>query len=471
MRLARKTVTKVLRALEDARPKFASLVKHGANETPFTEVKSAEIDTEDKECYKKSEEIMKLKHVLKEAEQQEELELAIKGASVVHKLVFDNGVFDSEDAVKSYADEKYEDYTITKSDSGYEIVNKAAEEFSETREIKLNDKGVTAVVGYPVEDGLSSKSEEDEKANKNSGKGKYKKSTKKSVKKESELVTTLKSLKDNKLIKKSEEVVQKLDMFDAYYEGGKTLAETLDAANDGMPIGIHEINTLFYYTLKNILMEDSPDMSEIDSLVVEFGNVIKALAMITMDSSVSKAQKEIIVSEKKKEELEILSEKDEEGKTEESVEDNAAEEETTEGATQEGGEGSAEESGGEATTDEGEGESSQKSESELANLTAKFDEKLTGIQTEFKSQLDDVKKTIDDKDQVIKNAGEELEKAKADLAASQKRVEELEKIASPSKGLAEEDLSKEKAGESKEAKKSAEDKAYDRKVAKDVLGF
>lgn len=469
MKLKRKQVNKVLRVLYDAKPEYASLVKHGANETAFTEVKGVEeIDRKDERWYKEVEESMKLKTVLSEANTNEEEILSLKGSNVVHKLVFDKKEFKTEKSVNEYASKKYEDYEVVEKDNSFEIINRPESDFTETKSIPLFEQGVNAVVGYLPDE---------ESVEKTSGK---KKPKYKEDEKQEETETKKESSKYVEILK-SHELVQKLDTYASRWEGTKTISDGIAVGNDGLPLGIYEINDIFYNSLRNIVKDGDSEkaeiMSGIDGLVAEFGDYIKILVELTYKAGMTMEQKEALFVKKE-------AEKSEEVKTEKSANEKEITSTKSEEVETSKDKDVVEVDSKKSTEakEEADSETSQKSATDLGNFKEILAESLGNMQETILKAVDtkieaSIQKSTEDNQEVVKSKEVELEEAQTALKEAEsvaetakKRVEELESITKSSKGLSQDEAAIKKSADA-EVTVSKEDEAYDHKVMKDILGF
>lgn len=137
-RKATKFTTKA-KALTDPQPKFVSLVKAGANMTPFLAVKTAGTSQED--------DMLKVKR-------SDDHDIA--------GFKFSKEKFDSVDKVKAWLDAGgYSDYSIKEEDYGYSIAGRT--DLTDVREVTL--EGVTTLVGkLPAETPVEKTSAEEAEA-------------------------------------------------------------------------------------------------------------------------------------------------------------------------------------------------------------------------------------------------------------------------------------------------------------------
>ena len=83
-----------------------------------------------------------------------------KSVNKVSKLIFDTNIYKTEESVRGFADKYIEDYTITKADTTYEIINNDNAELDSLREIPMFE-GVTVVLGDEKQKEESSKSKKE----------------------------------------------------------------------------------------------------------------------------------------------------------------------------------------------------------------------------------------------------------------------------------------------------------------------
>lgn len=129
---------RIVPALTNPRPNFASLVRHGANQRPFHTVKRAD------------------QAAKQEKEMPKSIATKADAALKIHRIVFNAAEFPTEDAVKGFLTEKgYADFTIAPVEGGgFSVEDNAADAFKgELRTVPHSSvKGVSYIVGDPKDD-------------------------------------------------------------------------------------------------------------------------------------------------------------------------------------------------------------------------------------------------------------------------------------------------------------------------------
>lgn len=233
-----------------------------------------------------------------------------KSVNKVSKLIFDTNIYKTEESVRGFADKYIEDYTITKADTTYEIINNDNAELDSLREVPMFE-GVTVVLGDEKQKEESSKSKKEYGMDNESKKRKLKtkESTSELVEEISEGVeaetvqevieetnpevteitetietTEVTEDKPTEVLSIEEDVKQKYDVFRAWYnttpdspEQPASLAVSLAAGNEGLPLGVSELLGAFEVTLQNIMLSDSPDLAKVNNLVNDFGSYLNTL--------------------------------------------------------------------------------------------------------------------------------------------------------------------------------------------------
>lgn len=146
MKRIAKIVKARVKALTDPQPEYVSLVGHGANQTPFKAVKADNAE----------------QAVEVTAKEAEPMAVAIKQEGYeIASLEFSAKRFTSEQAVKNWLEDGgYQDYEISATQGGFEVVNKNAPEFEGDPQPITTAQGVTAHVGKIKVETPAEKSEE-----------------------------------------------------------------------------------------------------------------------------------------------------------------------------------------------------------------------------------------------------------------------------------------------------------------------
>lgn len=239
--------------MTDPTPEYVSLVGHGANQTPFRAVKA---DVADFRGMALQEETMtKAKNKTKPVKEQK-TESVLPKAAEVQKVVFSAPQFSDETAVTQYLEAKgYVEFTVTKTDTGFEVIAKEVEAFTEIKEI-AHDDGVVFHVGKLAEGETGLETVQD--------------------------ATTQKS--DTALFKTqkgetSAEIVKRYcDYYDCQYKPpeGKTVADVLSGQYaDGTFPAMYDMTWAFGYALQNLVKDG--EYEKIKALCAEFGDMIVAI--------------------------------------------------------------------------------------------------------------------------------------------------------------------------------------------------
>lgn len=246
-----KSVARFANQLTDAKPEFVSIVGHGANQTPFRTVKAARIiadfsDTETQE----ERDMAKPKD---KAKGNKKKETASEGAQAeIQKVTFEGAQFDSAEAVQAFMEGKgYSDFTVEKTDTGFEIIAKDAADF----EGELSDmpvaEGVTFYVGKLAE-GVQKLADE-------------------TVQKEATQV------KKEYSADADESVKRYCDYYNCYIPPqGKTLADVLtEQYESGNFPAYWDLAQAFQAALFNLIK--SGEVAQVKTLTAEFGDMITAI--------------------------------------------------------------------------------------------------------------------------------------------------------------------------------------------------
>jgi hypothetical protein len=271
-------------ALTDPKPEFVSLVRAGANQTPFLAVKrdnSQEID-------------MKLKSETHD----------------IQKLIFSGEKFKDEKSVKGWLEAGgYTGYEVVKEkDGSFSVANKEQEFEGEPKVVEAGE-GVTAHVGKkrvaaPAEKAApAAASAESNAAPVTDAAIAEKAARDAAVKAAREWLlanvegaeAALKDATEDKIldlhrvglekaaqVKKADAkpliVAQKFDDFMAQFSDGKTLAAVLKDADDGYPGGLWELTVAMYTAMRNNIV--AGDDGGVSAVTAEYGARVAKLAAV-----------------------------------------------------------------------------------------------------------------------------------------------------------------------------------------------
>jgi phage host-nuclease inhibitor protein Gam len=285
-------VSRVAHQLTDPKPEYVSLVGHGANQTPFRAVKADVADFRGMDL--QEEKMTKSKSKTKPVKEQK-TDAAFPKAAEVQKVVFNSAQFVDEDAVTQYLEAKgYAEFTVTKTDTGFEVIAKEAEAFTEVKEI-VHDDGVVFHVGKLAEGETGLETVEEAATQKS----------------DTPLFKTQKGETSAEIVKRY------CDYYDCYKPPeGKTVADVLsEQYADGTFPAMYELNTAFWSALYNLVKDGENE--KIKALCAEFGDMIVAIldALKAAGVDVSAVQKFFATPEEtmSKEQVAKSDEKDEGG--------------------------------------------------------------------------------------------------------------------------------------------------------------
>lgn len=241
---------KVAGTLSDAHPTFVSLVRHGANQTPFNVIKSDDSSE------------MKIEKTSKGFTLEAGIEIA--------KIEFLSAKFSDEAAVNAYLTGLgFSDYKIEKGegDIGFVVPGVDASAFDgETQAIPFENDGTVLWAGKllpEVQKGLEKKDSEGTANPADSAAPKW-------------------------LTAKGDSVVTKFDWYLSYESNGKTIKDVMaDAMGDGVPIGYDEASRAFKQAMGNIVK--SGDLASLPTLATEFGQFLQHLASFTATKAATNA--------------------------------------------------------------------------------------------------------------------------------------------------------------------------------------
>lgn len=318
MRAKIKTARKKASKLHGATAQFVSLVDAGANETPFTIIKSKDgakaMTIKKRGTAGKKTTQSKSHKPLTTGQKKSEGSKETRSETMIAKMVFDASVFETEAEVKSYiveAEWDAEGIVITKNDEDdweARVEGVSDEDFIKLDKVATDEEGVEAYVGMrEVEiEAKASDDEDDEEADDSDGDTEVTQKAddedeedddedeeeveasmdgkKKPAKKaEENLTKRQRFLKDRREAVAKAETVKKFDAWDARFSKGNTLAETIKAGMqyDGTPPGFHEVQAAFSGAVANIVGgDDMPAENKQDALnkaAMEFAEIIGGL--------------------------------------------------------------------------------------------------------------------------------------------------------------------------------------------------
>jgi hypothetical protein len=396
-----------------------------------------------------------------------------KSVNKVSKLIFDINVYKDEESVRAVADNYITEYTVTKSESAFEIVNVDNSNLENMREIPMFD-GISVVMGDPVEPKQKEDIEESKEGNE--------------MAKKNEIVeVTVDEPKENLPVQDTETVAEvtpkieeektkselkkKYDGVMAWYMTSKdseekpaSLADTVSAANDGIPIGAYELVDAFYTTLVNIMSADMPDINKVDKLVNDFKAYLLTLCGLFITNNEMAKMKQEFFTSKEEDNKQVSNE------TGEGVETTPVVEETTEPAQEEKPAEAVEATKSVETVTEGATaeEEISTSKSELANAdqvttlleaVQALSKKLEGMENANKESILNLETKLNDLTQENKSKDEKIKK--------------LESKPMPSNAVPEvyNSVKNEPLSEFTEKYSQKEDEAYLRKQKRDIFGF
>lgn len=315
-----KTARRKASRLHGATAQFVSLVDAGANETPFTMIKSrngAKAMTIKKRGKAKT--AQRKSHKPLSGNKKSEASVETRTETMIAKMVFDGDVFENEDQVRAYIEEAEwdaEDIEIVQNDDGsFEARSSGLtdDDFEKIGKVDTEEEGVEAFVGQrevevEAKDADDDEDEDDEEddeeeeeeeeddeaetaakaaaAKKAKSKAEPKKTPAKKAddKKPEPLSKRAEFIKKRKEAQAEAETVAKFDAWDAKYsKGNNTLAETIKAGMqyDGTPPGFFEVQAAFGGAISNIVSGDGmPEGNKQEALnkaAMEFAEIIGAL--------------------------------------------------------------------------------------------------------------------------------------------------------------------------------------------------
>lgn len=292
--------------LHGATAGYVSLVDRGANETPFTLVKSKN-GASAMSIKKRGKSKAAKSHKTVNRDRKNSPEVETKSETMVAKMIFSADVFESEDDVRDWikdAEWEAEEITVTKNaDGDYEARPNGLtdEDFERLGAVEVEDEGVSAFVGERKvlltddeedddedtttddetddEAGTEAKAEEDAAEDEDE--------TGSNVEPEAEATeqkaTATPVTKRAAFLQKRKEARQtekKFDAWDAMFSNGNELVEVIKDAMDydGVPPGVAEVQFAFNTTIGNILKSDAGGRQDaLNKAASEFAEIVGGL--------------------------------------------------------------------------------------------------------------------------------------------------------------------------------------------------
>lgn len=242
---------KRLKALTNPRPEFVSLVKTGANMTPFLAIKSEDTPLTD-------------------------VQMAVKSDTHdIVKITFDSDQFANEGQVTDWLNHGgYDNYEVKKSDEGFSVTGEG--------EVPPED-----AIAIPAGVGITMYA------------SKRAKETVKATQTPIEVAeVAAAAVTDTTVVKKSAvpvvslpsmlDVRKKFDDWAVGYSGAKSMQDALAAGFDGMPPGICELTNAMYGAMQNACY--AGDLNSIRAIGVDYGNIVAELVNMFPDVNDMRAQ-------------------------------------------------------------------------------------------------------------------------------------------------------------------------------------
>lgn len=304
--------------LHGATASWVSLVDAGANETPFTLIKSKDgVTAMSIKKRNKGKAGVKKSHKTVNPQRKKAAEEEVKTETLIAKMVFDGELFETEEAVTEYlekADWEAEETSIVKNDNGnWEVRPDGLEDddFSRIAKVDVDEEGVEAFVGLRElksedaddadddaadddeetvakedddEDGEDDDEADDEDDDEDEEADEVAKS-KKPVKKAIKPKPAKLSKRAQFLAKRAEErqSVAKFDAWDAKWSKSNSIAKALEAGMewDGVPPGYYEVQAAFNGVAANIVGNEDFDAAgkqeALNKAALDFAEIIGGL--------------------------------------------------------------------------------------------------------------------------------------------------------------------------------------------------
>lgn len=277
---------KTVRVITDADPRRVSLVEHGANQTPWREVKMAAGTKAAKAIKKKENGMPKTK--------------SNKSGAELVRITFAQSTFKDEASVKSWLTEKGYEQTDVLLEGDNFVVSSPL--FSEAKSEDIRIVEAESGVSYSIvkvdtltDDGsdVSVKSDTNDNAD-DAGADEVDDEPVEDADIQSDDEGDVSDEVNTKSDDTRKELTEKVNMMRVYYSEKTKMKDVLKDANDGMPLGVSDIYSLFTKSLQNAA--EAGDTDAIKSISSEFGDMFtqmmdvtnKFIAGATSDEDVSK---------------------------------------------------------------------------------------------------------------------------------------------------------------------------------------
>lgn len=304
MRAKVKSATRQASKLHGASAHFVSLVDRGANETPFTLIKSANgakiMSIKKRNKSRKSHKKVNSPKVAKSDD------TVVTTETIIAKMVFDSDVFETEQEVRDYLEKAEWETDAEIKIEADENENWVASEdgvtdddFSRIAKVEIDEEGVEAYVGErSVEDAADDDDEDDPDAVAKSDEedededgdeedddaddDDEPESAAKAKKKPYKKAAPVKLSKRQQFLAKAKderEKAKKFDSWDARMGKENTLAATVKAGMswDGVPPGYYEVQAAFNVTVASIINSDEDKTELLSKAANEYAEIIGSL--------------------------------------------------------------------------------------------------------------------------------------------------------------------------------------------------
>lgn len=284
MKKGKKKSKRVVNELYDTEVEFVSLVKHGANQTPFKVVKVLDLCKTDNSG--KSADLLLMDEIEKVLEK--------KGADEtvdVQSMLFSGSKFPTAKEVTAYLVNKgYSDFEVATHESGFIVTARPEADFEELSQVEAK-KGVTIVMGKVKESIAKSKEAAKEAVEKDAPAeatvdAEVPADEKPAEEAKVEEVTEAKDTLEDTAEKAESECVKsaysdtaaKYDSFSALFSQGKTIQDVMKDGYDGFPPAFFEVSDAMVTAMRNALL--SNDTTAVKALVKEYGQIVIKLDSI-----------------------------------------------------------------------------------------------------------------------------------------------------------------------------------------------
>jgi uncharacterized protein YaaQ len=303
MKQKTKRVTMTVDYMENADPRFVSIVNHGANQTPFAVIKHAKGATHMPKKLQKSSIKRKVKLIK-----------SVPKVTGVRKIVFDKAIFKTEESVRKYLEQNNweDDYTITAAEKSFEVSGEgvADSDFSNIKEVPMT-KGVTGFIGEVKEekgeDDNSTAAEGESNDDTGAATGENEDNKDDAKADEGAAKETVTENAEANPEQKSDEKVTKYDYWNAYFSDEQSLTGILkDGMEDDLPPGFEAVMGAISKAAANVLGDESKTDDEkksyMENIGAEFADVImkisKTFNEIVADAKASKSEKAYVETQK-----------------------------------------------------------------------------------------------------------------------------------------------------------------------------